>query len=173
MKSSNIYKHFLVVLIGVLVLTFIVFVLVQAQRAFFNIDTELPMSELESEIYEEDLINTSVISSIEGNAEFKFPPSSRDIYAYTTGLRDIYIQVRFTIDKEDLEEFIDNTRCNAPLEAFLFPDVETNVRFSWWEVSKSNHLQSCTGSSEHFSQEVLVDMTNQEFYVIYVSGGTH
>lgn len=171
MKPSNTYKYILI-LVGLLFLSFTIFLLVKTQRFFSQINTEIS-SELESENYEEDLSNISSISSIEGNAEFKFPPSSRDIYSYTTGLRDIYIQVRFTIDIEDLPKFIESTRCDLPLDDFMFSDVESSSIFSWWEVSKSRNLKRCSGVTDNFSQEVLVDMAHREFYVIYVTGSTH
>lgn len=172
MKLNNIYKY-LLILIVFFVFTFSVFVLIKLQRIFSYEDMKTPMSEFESEIYEEDLSNISVISSIEGNAEFKFPPSSRDIYAYTTGLRDIFIQVRFAIDTNDLQRFIDSTKCNSDLQEIVASFEQTENQFDWWELSKSTELKMCSGSSENFGQEVYVDMSNLSFYIIYILGGTH
>ena len=117
--------------------------------------------------------NTSVISAIEGNAEFKFPPSSREIFAYTTGFRDIYIQTKFIIDKADLEEFVDSTRCEGPLSALTTPVEKMSSENDWWMLSNAKVIQGCTGSTENFGQEVYVDMTDSEIYIVYVRGGTH
>ena len=132
-----------------------------------------PVQELEAEDYEKDLSNTSVISAIEGNAEFKFPPSSREIFAYTTGFRDIYIQTRFTIDKADLDKFIDSTRCDVSLTSLIVPVEKTTSQFDWWMLSDAKVVKGCTGSTEHFGQEVYVDMSDSEIYIIYARGGTH
>ncbi|MBC7877983.1 MAG: hypothetical protein H7Y59_12510 [Anaerolineales bacterium] len=131
------------------------------------------VQELEALDYEKDLSNTSVISAIEGNAEFKFPLSSREIFAYTTGLRDIYIQTRFAIDKADLDEFIDSTRCDVPLSTLTVPAEIASPQFDWWMLSSAKIVKGCKGTTENFEQEVYVDMSDFEIYVIYVRGGTH
>jgi len=125
------------------------------------------------EEYSPDLSNRAVISSIEGNAEFKFPPSSRDIYAYTTGFRDIFIQTRFTMDATDLQEFVVSTRCDEPLKTLEIPLASSSSKFSWWKLSEAEKAEGCSGSTEHFGQMVYVDMTDPEIYIVYVEGGTH
>jgi len=132
-----------------------------------------PLSELEAEEYTPDLNDKAIISGIEGNAEFKFPPSSRDIYAYTTGFQDIFIQTRFTIDSGELEELIMSTRCEKPLESSDAPFRNSISTFDWWEIGEAKIVMGCSGSTEHFGQMVYVDMTNPEMYIIYIEGGTH
>lgn len=141
-------------------------------RAVDNFDST-PMSELESEEYSPDLSNTAMISGIEGNAEFKFPPSSREIYAYTTGFRDIFIQTRFTINAEELQELISTTRCDEPLRPVGKPAESSISKFDWWKIAEAKTLVGCSGSTENFGQMVFIDMTNSEEYIVYIEGGTH
>jgi len=141
-------------------------------RAVNNLDTT-PMAELEAEEYSPDLSNKAMISGIEGNAEFKFPPSARDIYAYTTGFQDIFIQTRFTIDADELQELISSTRCDGPLQSLKAPSGSSVSAFDWWKLSEAKTIMECSGSTEHFGQMVYVDVTNPEIYIVYIEGGTH
>ena len=59
------------------------------------------------------------ISAIEGNAEIKVSPSAHEIDAYTTGLQDIFIMVRFSMDANELPEFMETTLCEQPLGAIF------------------------------------------------------
>ncbi len=59
--------------------------------------------------------DTFEIAAIEGNADITLPSSARDIYAYTTGFQDIFIAVRFSMDGDELDEFMKTTLCQEPL----------------------------------------------------------
>jgi hypothetical protein len=119
------------------------------------------------------------IASLEGNAEIKLPSSAREIYAYTTGFQEIYIQVRFTMDAGELAVFLENTLCRAPLA-----DISTSKLAagsgdpSWWEPEKARHLETCQGVKAYSStasarQTIYVDMTDPAVYIVYVSTSTY
>ena len=60
--------------------------------------------------------DSDTVSSIEGNAEIDLPSSAHGIYAYTTGLRDIFTRVRFSMNADELDEFMLSTLCQQPLK---------------------------------------------------------
>jgi len=60
--------------------------------------------------------DSDTVSSIEGNAEIALPSSAHGIYAYTTGLRDIFTRVRFSMNADELDEFMLSTLCQQPLK---------------------------------------------------------
>jgi hypothetical protein len=170
MKPKSLIVVFLSLIICLLILGFLLWKLRDVFKGVNNIDAT-PLSEFEAEEYSPDLGDKAMISGIEGNAEFKFPSSSRDIYAYTTGFQDIFIQTRFTIDAEELQEFISSTRCEEPLQRVSLGGSSSKI--NWWKLSEAKTVMGCSGSTEHFGQMVYIDMTNPETYIVYVEGGTH
>ena len=123
--------------------------------------------------------NTYQIAAIEGNAEIKIPPSAREIYSYTTGFREISIMARFTIKADELSAFMENTLCKEPLHQ-ISPSAQRNHSNdqTWWEPNLASHLEGCSSVKElsptaHVGQEILIDMTNPNNYIIYVSTSTH
>ncbi len=121
--------------------------------------------------------NIPEIKIIEGNAEIKVPPSAREIYSYQGGFQEIFIMVRLTIDAKDLPQFLAGTRCTEPLYN-VSPSEQPSHSFgqSWWEPNLAGQLERCQGGrssiSARYRQEILVDITNPEYYIIYVSTTT-
>jgi hypothetical protein len=119
------------------------------------------------------------IAALEGNADIQLPTSAREIYAYTTGFQDIFIQVRFSMDATELAGFLENSLCRAPLQ-----DISTSKPAagsggpSWWEPEKARHLEICNGAKElsptaSTRQTIYVDMTDPAVYIIYVNTSTY
>ena len=113
------------------------------------------------------------ISAIEGNAEIKLPPSAHEIHAYTTGMRDIFIMVRFSMNASELPEFMDSTLCNQPLTNS--PGLQETVedRFDWWIPDQAEYAESCSGEKEHSHQQIIIDMSDKSVYIVYVSTSTY
>jgi hypothetical protein len=49
---------------------------------------------------------------------------------------------------------------------------------AWWEPNLAVELASCGGGRElseatHFGQEILVDTTNSEYYIIYITASMY
>jgi hypothetical protein len=132
-----------------------------------------PVESFEANIYLPDIENTYEISSIEGNAEIIFPSSSHEIYAYTTGFREIDIKVRFSIDADEIIVFLNTTLCKEPVIEFSPDRVSVfESDLSWWTPFQGEVLRECTGKSEYSRQHIIVDMTNADIYIIYVDTGT-
>ncbi len=114
------------------------------------------------------------INALEGNAEIKLPDSAREIYTYTTGFRDIFVMTRFEMHAYELPEFLDSTLCVQPLKSTspgLQDQLDSNP--SWWKPHQSKHLEECYGEDTHSHQHVLVDMTDSEIYIVYVSNSVY
>ena len=110
---------------------------------------------------------------IEANGAFELPPSAHDIFARTEGFQDITTKVRFSMTASDLERFLSSTHCSGPLvvtdPALQFEDQ----RVSWWRPMDALHLEQCTGEVGHDHQRVLVDMSDEDVYIVYVSNAVY
>lgn len=133
--------------------------------------TQMPV-ELEAISYQSIPTDMPEISAIEGNAEIKLPPSAHEIHAYTTGLQDIFIMVRFSMAASELPEFMKTTLCHQPLVNKSLPQT-AGSRFDWWVPDQAKYAEHCSGENEHSHQQVIVDMSDEEVYIVYVSTSTY
>ena len=119
----------------------------------------------------------SDIQAIEGNAEIILPPSAQEIHAYMEGFREIFTLVRFTINVEEYPDFIADTKCvGDPVRVDMSNDSNSSLyssRFSWWDPGNAASLLECDGVDDNFSQTILIDNSNQDYYTIYVVGSMH
>jgi hypothetical protein len=171
MKPKSSFAISLLLIVCLLIPGLILWSLQNEFQVLNNIDST-PLSEFEYEEYAPDLSNRTMISSIEANAEFKFPQSARDIYSYTTGLRDISIQTRFTINADELPVLISSTRCKEPLQSLKTPVDGSMSVFNWWKLAEAQVVMGCSGATENFGQMVYIDMSHPEIYIVYIEGGT-
>jgi len=111
---------------------------------------------------------------IEGNARIQLPPSARDIHAHTDGFREIFTQARFTMDAADLPGFLEDALCSEP-PASIDPAVLRSParKPSWWKPMDAQYLLECTGQDEHFYQHILIDISDSETVIVYVSASIH
>jgi hypothetical protein len=112
-------------------------------------------------------------SFIEGNADITLPPSAHEICAYTTGFQDIFIQVRFSMNADELDEFMRSTLCQEPLRKTELEPPTYDSTSDWWTPDQAEHLKSCTGNKNHSHQTVMVDMTDPSVYIVFVSNSVH
>ena len=114
--------------------------------------------------------DTQTISSIEGNTDITFPASAHDIYVYSNGFQEMSILVRFSMDADELDDFMTSTLCEEPLSR-----VETKQEprgdeaFAWWTPYQAEHLKACRGRGNHIHQHIMIDMTDLDVYVVFVS----
>ncbi len=129
---------------------------------------------LSSETFQPVPTDIYELSVIEGNASIKIPNDATEIYSITTGFRDIDINVRFTIEADKLPKFMENTLCVEPLKEVNPSEYgKWDLSPSWWEPHLAKHLEECKiekefSSNQHTFQRILVDMTNQSLYIVYV-----
>lgn len=113
---------------------------------------------------------SAALSSIEGNADIVLPPSAHEIHAYTTGLNEIDVLVRFAMSADDLDEFMKSTLCQEPLAQMNYEQRTVVDQVSeWWTPGQAEHLEGCTGSKDHIYQRIMVDMTQPDIYIVFVS----
>jgi len=134
---------------------------------------EIPVESFESLSYQPVPTNMPEISAIEGNAGIKLPRSAHEIHAYTTGMRDIFIMVRFSMNASELPEFMDITLCNQPLANTRGVQETEEDRFDWWVPDQAEYAEVCSGEKEHSRQQIIIDMSNKDVYIVYVSTGTY
>ena len=134
--------------------------------------TEIPVEGV-AYTYQPVPTNMPELSAVEGNAEIKFPPSAHEIYAYTTGIRDIDIRVRFSMNASELSEFMINTICNQPLEKVEVVQNLTENNSEWWIPEKAKYSEECYGEKGFSHQQIIIDMSDQEVYIVYVRTSTN
>ena len=130
-------------------------------------------SELEAHSYQPIPTNMPEILAIEGNADIKFPPSAHEIYAYTTGFQDIFIMVRFSMQASELTEFLDSTLCTQPLVKSSTSQNSSGDNFDWWTPDQAQYSEECFGENEHSHQQIIIDMSDKEVFIVYVSTSTY
>jgi hypothetical protein len=135
--------------------------------------TEISVESFESLSYQPVPTNIPELLAIEGNAEIKFPPSAHEIHAYTTGMRDIFIMVRFSLNASELSEFMKSTLCDQPLAQSTTLQELTGNNFDWWVPDQAQYAKECNGEKEHSHQQIIVDMSDKEVYIVYVSTSTY
>jgi hypothetical protein len=64
--------------------------------------------------------------------------------------------------------------CQEPLKQ-MNPDPQPTSEgdFDWWVPDQAEHLEGCTRSSDHSHQTIMIDMTDPDVYVVFVSTGTY
>lgn len=108
-------------------------------------------------------------STIESNAEIKLPPSVHNLYAHQEGFQEIFILARFSMAATHLPMFLQTTLCTEPLTP-VDPQQQTQVLdLGWWQPMDAQHLQECDGRGENFSQRIMIDTTDPQRYIVYVS----
>ena len=170
-KLGQILWHIVMVLLILGILLGCFFAYTQVLKAQ---DEEEIVQEFSSCSYQAVPTDMPEILAIEGNAGIIFPDSTREVYAYTTGLRDIFVMARFEIDADELDVFVGSTLCSQALSIAsegAYQKLEGNP--SWWEPYKSTHLEECYGEAERSRQHILVDMTDTETYIVYVTTSTY
>jgi len=134
---------------------------------------EIPVESFESLLYQPVPTNMPEISAIEGNVEIKLPPSAHEIHAYTTGMRDIFIMVRFSMKASELPGFMNSTLCDQPLVQSTPRPAAAGNNFDWWIPEQAQYAEECSGTKEHSHQQIIIDMSDKDEYIVYVSTSTN
>ncbi len=115
----------------------------------------------------------SALETIEADAEIKIPPSAREIHAVISGFRELDTWVRFNLPKEDISIFLNSTLCELPLTDAMPKNYAPNdLDPDWWQPNTSTNLAECHGGNSSTQQNILIDRTNPEIFIIYVFSWT-
>lgn len=111
---------------------------------------------------------TAEIASI---ARISIPASASNIHAHAAGFQDRYIYVRFDLPPADLNSFLGVTRYTpAVSESSAIPFQESiEPDETWWKPRSATRFLSGTNFVDGISQSVLIDISNPELYIVYVS----
>jgi hypothetical protein len=113
-------------------------------------------------------------SHIEANADVALPLSAHDVYFYTTGFREIFTKLRFSMSAAELDDFSNSTQCQEP-PRWMEPGPESGSdgTSEWWTPQQASYLKGCTGNKEHSHQTIMVDVTDARVYVVFVATSTY
>lgn len=158
-------------LLGVILLVFVIGYI----TLYFYANSESDgFQEFEADSYMAFPTDIYEITAIEGNANITIPPSAHDIYSYTSGFRDIFTMVRFSMNPNDLPPFLQSTLCSQSLSPINPPiQLESAAYPSWWLLHKADLLKKCSGENDHSHQTIQIDMTDPANYIVYVSTSTY
>jgi hypothetical protein len=113
-------------------------------------------------------------SHIEANADVVLPLSAHDVFFYTTGFREIFTKLRFSMSATELDEFLNSTQCQEPLRWIKSgPESDSDGTSEWWTSQQARYLKGCTGNKEHSHQAIMVDVTDARVYVVFVATSTY
>ena len=158
--------------LSVYVLTISLLLVISVSCSAIESSTEIPIEGV-SYTYQPIPTNMPELLAVEGNAEIKFPPSAHEIYAYTTGIRDIDISVRFSMTASELSEFMKNTICSETLVKTEAIQGLSENNSDWWTPEKAEYSEECYGEKGFSHQHIIIDMSDQEVYIVYIKTSTN
>ena len=110
---------------------------------------------------------------IEYLAQFELPPSAKNIKSSCFGLQAYSADVSFEMNPADLDIFVASTSIEPPLFTDKSPDIKfLNNGLNKKASQMDNYLYGKYESFD-FTQEILIDTSKPEHYVVYInaSGG--
>lgn len=144
---------------------FLCFILFVLSSCTTNSATPTPLSEFEADTQDREIL--------EGNIEIKIPEQATEIYGHVDGFRDVDTEIRFTIASGDLDQFLNSTSCILALQPedprSIFQDQLVR---SWWKPTNALKFKWCYEEKEHLNQQILIDMTDADKYIVYVMAQT-
>ncbi|NOK62296.1 MAG: hypothetical protein GFH27_549331n35 [Chloroflexi bacterium AL-W] len=108
-------------------------------------------------------------AQIESIARITLPPSADDLHAQLQGFQDNLIHVRFTMNADELPQFLASSRCpsltpatDIPFQESITPDT------TWWTPETAQTFETCNDFVDGIGQTIMVDMTESQSYQVYV-----
>lgn len=120
-----------------------------------------PASEFETDTQDREVL--------EGSTEIQIPEQAFDLYGHIDGFRDIDTEIRFIIASSDFDKFLESTSCKLPLAT---DDVralfQNQLDRLWWKPTNALKFKWCHVNKEHLSQNILIDITDTDKYIVYI-----
>lgn len=108
---------------------------------------------------------------IEYLAHFKMPPSAHRLKSSCFGLQAYGADASFEMNPADLEMFIASTAIEPSLFTEKSPDIQVlNDRLKKKASGMESYLYGKYISVD-FTQEILIDMSSSERYIVYIFAG--
>ncbi len=156
--------HFKKIVTGLIVLTAIIFfvglvLLIQFSKKF----------DFTSENYFPSYPMSDQLELYESNSEIIIPADASEIYVYSSGLNELSTRIRFSINSDKLDGFIENTLCAEPLSEFdASIYIPSNGETNPWTLKEGSNYKRCIGFKENTRQTIIVDITDPNNYIVFV-----
>jgi hypothetical protein len=113
-------------------------------------------------------------TALEGNTGMIIPQSAGGIHGVINGSQKITTYMRFDIPASDLSEALKNTGCSTALNGTddIRKQLQQYPKRDWWTPEKAQKYVSCNATHEYVVQEVFVDLTDPQRYIVYVVAST-
>jgi hypothetical protein len=157
-------RHLKIVFIGLVAITAIIFGVVLGFLIWLSSSFSFT-----SENYFPSYPTSDQLDLYESNGEIIIPTDASEIYVYSSGLNELFTRIRFSINSDKLDFFIENTLCTEPLteyDANLY--TSSNGDTDPWTLKEGSIYNRCIGSRENTIQTIIVDITNPNNYIVYV-----
>ena len=113
-------------------------------------------------------------AALEGNTGMVIPQSAGGLHGVINGSQTLMTHMRFDIPASDLNEALKNTGCSTALTSVddTRKQLQQYPKRDWWTPEKAQKYASCNAAHEHIAQQIFVDMTDPQHYIIYVIAST-
>ena len=113
--------------------------------------------------------STMVPHEIEQIAHIRFPASAQQIYTHSEAGMDRLTLLRFEIDAQDLQPFLQESNVTSPLEEGYRPIV-TNYgkNLAWWDIDRPQRVAGTVDRAAGVYREIMADLTAPEKVIIYM-----
>lgn len=133
----------------------------------------MPTSQISPTPPSEFEADTQDYKILEGNSEIKIPEQATEVFGHVDGFRDMDTKIRFIISAGELDEFLNNTSCKLPLQTNdVRSTFQNQLDRTWWKPADALKFKWCHGEKEHLNQNILIDMTDTDRYIVYVMAQT-
>ena len=104
------------------------------------------------------------------------PDSAQEIHIAYLAWIDFVVKMRFSLTPTDVELWLSDNSCfddlasmDASTISYSFPTIDTFPHVDWWYPEKAEqHLIDECGESPYFT--IIIDQTNSDMWIIYISG---
>lgn len=108
-------------------------------------------------------------SEIEQFAYLQFPASTREIQTYTEVGIDQLVILRFAMDAQDLQPFLQNSQFTTSLEEGYRPfPANYGAGLDWWDVEQVQRFAGARDRQDDVYRQIMVDLAEPEVTVIYM-----
>lgn len=110
---------------------------------------------------------------IEDLAQFKLPPSYRNLKSFCVGMQGYGADASFEMNPSELNAFITTTKVSLPLFNETSPDIKISNDGLNKKASQMDSYLYGKYETFEFTQEILIDTSDSKRYVVHIiaSGG--
>jgi len=105
--------------------------------------------------------------SFEALARVDLPPNYDNFDSVCGGMQGWVAEATFTIDPNDLDLFLATTSIAQPLSKNFLPDSIYSFYFNTLENQPDNHLYGFYLNGADWLEEILVDVSDDEMWIVY------